>query len=127
MREEIGAALQETARALVDGAQLLAGGHAVGRRLRQGSMDLLFQAGDSHLEELGDVLAQDRQEPRPLEERKRLVLRHGQHALVKVELGKLPVQVTRLRLGRRGLNWRGLYRRRALDGRHRSYGQLVPE
>src|SRR5216683_6032182 len=77
-------------------------------------MHLLLQAGDTDLEELVDVLAQDRQEAHPLEERKRLVLRHGQHPLVEVELGDLAVDVMRLG-GGRGL----------LDRRLRKDGHIV--
>jgi hypothetical protein len=58
-------------------------------------MHLLLQAGDTDLEELIDVLAQDRQEAHPLEQRERFVLRHGQHPLVEVELGQLSVDVVR--------------------------------
>ncbi len=67
-------------------------------------MHLLLQAGDTDLEELVDVLTQDREKADPLEERKRLVLRHGQHPFVEVELGKLAVDVMRLGRGRRLLD-----------------------
>jgi hypothetical protein len=92
-REEIGAPLEDGSSPLVNGSQLLAGGHAIGRRLRQRGVDLLFEAGDPDLEKLVDVLAQDRQEANPLEKRERLVLGHGEHAFVEVELGQLSVQV----------------------------------
>ena len=97
--EQIGAPLEEASRPLVNRTQLLTGGHAVGRGLGEGRVDLLLQAGDADLEELVDVLAQDRQEAHPLEQRQGFVLRHGEHAFVKVELRQLSVQVPRL--GRR--------------------------
>ena len=115
-REKIGTSLEEGPGPLVNGSQLLAGGHAVGRGLREGGVNLLLQAGDPDLEELVDVLAQDRQKPHPLEQRQRLVLGHGQHAIVEVELGKLPVQVARLRLDRGRLRGRG-FNGCTLDGR----------
>ncbi len=67
--EEIGAALEQTPCPLMNRPQLLAGGHTVRRGLGQGGMHLLFQAGDTDLEELVDILAQDRQEAHPLEQR----------------------------------------------------------
>ena len=98
--------------------QLLTGGHAVGRGLGEGRVDLLLQAGDADLEELVDVLAQDRQEAHPLEQRQRLVLGHGEHAFVEVELRQLPVQVPLLSLGRDRLDRRwSLQGGPFLDGR----------
>ena len=43
------------------------------------------------LEEVVEVLAEDRQEPDPLEQRQAGVLRHGEHPFVEIEPGKLPV------------------------------------
>ena len=46
----------------------------------------------ANLVELVEVAGEDRQELDALEERKRGVLREGEHALVEVEPGQLPVQ-----------------------------------
>ena len=55
--------------------------------------DLLLQPGDAHLEELVEVLAEDRQELGPLEERDRVVGRQREDPRVEVEPGELTVQV----------------------------------
>ena len=100
--------------------ELLAGGAPVGRGHAEPGGHLLLQAGHPHLEELVEVLAEDGEELGPLEERHRLVGRQGQHPLVEVEPGQLPVQVAR-RVGRRRpagprparpppRPWRGSYR-----------------
>ena len=106
MREETGTPLEEASCPLVNGAQLFAGVHAIRRCLGESRVHLLLQAGDPDLEELVDVLAQDRQEAHPLEQRQRLVLGHGEHAFVEVELRQLPVQVPPLSLGRDRLDRR---------------------
>ena len=71
-------------------------------------MRLLLQSGDADLEELIDVLAQDRKEAHPLEQGERRVLRHRQDTLIEIELGQLAVDVVGLsrRLSRRGLRRR---------------------
>ncbi len=70
-------------------------------------MHLFLQTGDADLEELVDILAEDRQEAHPFEQCKGFLLRHGQNPLVEVELGKLAVDVVRRSLG---------LRRTGLDG-----------
>ena len=76
-----------------DRAELLQWGHAVGRSSRHGRQDLLLQAGDPDLEEVVEVLAEDRQETNPLQKGQLGVLRHGEDTLVEVESGQLPVEV----------------------------------
>ena len=71
-------------------------------------MRLLLQSGDADLEELIDVLAQDREEAYPLEQGQRPILRHRQDTLIEIELGELAVDVVRLsrRRMRQGLRGR---------------------
>ena len=65
-------------------------------------MRLLLQSGDADLEELIDVLAQDREEAYPLEQGQRPILRHRQDTLIEIELGELAVDVVRLSRRRMG-------------------------
>jgi len=57
--EEGSAPIQERARPMMDSTQLLSGGHAVGRGLREGGVRLLLEAGDPDLKELVDTFAED--------------------------------------------------------------------
>jgi hypothetical protein len=52
------------------------------------------QAGDTDLEELVEVGREDRDELDAFEERDVRILSDGQHALVELEPGELPVQVS---------------------------------
>ena len=53
---------------------------------------LLLQTGHADLEELVEVVAEDGEEPHPLEERPDVVLGQGQHAGVEVQPGELAVR-----------------------------------
>ena len=90
-------------------------------------MCLLLQSGDADLEELIDVLPQDRKEAHPLEQRERFVLRDRQHTLIEIELGELAVDVVRARrsLSRRGLRRRLGEERRILDRGRRNRRKLA--
>ena len=76
-----------------DDPELFEGRHAVRRRDRHRGQDLFLEPGHPNLEEIVEVLAEDRQEPDPLENGQLGVLRHGQDALVEIEPGELPVEV----------------------------------
>ena len=85
-RKELRAAVQQGARPLVDGAQLLTGGHAVGRGLGKGCVHLLLEAGDPDLEKLVHALAEDGEEAHAFQQRQRLILGDRQDAVVEIEL-----------------------------------------
>ena len=59
----------------------------------QARRELLLEPGDPHLEELVEVLAEDREELGPLEQRERGVLGEREHPRVEVEPRELAVQV----------------------------------
>src|SRR5437868_11658254 len=73
--------------------QLLDRGEAVRRGHGDRRQDLLLQARDADLEEVVEVLAEDREEADPLERRQLRVLGHRQDPLIEVEPGKLAVDV----------------------------------
>ena len=77
---------------VADLEQLLRRGTTVGCRSRDAGGHLVLQAGDADLEELVEVLAEDREELGPLEQRYVLAFRHRQHTLVEVEPRKLAVE-----------------------------------
>ncbi len=74
---------------LFDRRQAVGGGH------RHGGEDLLFETGDAYLEEIVQVLAEDRQEAHAFEDGQASVLRHRQDPFVEVEPGELAVDVAR--------------------------------
>jgi hypothetical protein len=73
--------------------ELLEGRHTVRRGDRHRGQDLFLEPRHPNLEEIVEVLAEDRQEPDPFEDGKLGILRHGQHPLVEIEPGQLPVEV----------------------------------
>ena len=75
-----------------DRAELLAEVEAVGRGGAQTGGELLQQPRDPHLEELVEVVAQDGEELRPLEQRQLGVLGQGEHAGHEVEPRQLAVE-----------------------------------
>ena len=117
--EHGGLAGHELVDARADRVQLLDLVEPVGRGDAQAGVDLILQRRDPHLEELVEVLGEDREELRPLEERQRRVFREREDAGVEVEPRELAVEV---RGGRRGRRWpsppgarRALARRRHDD------------
>src|SRR2546430_5195916 len=98
--EELGAPIQERARPVMDGAQLLTGGHSVRRGLWECGVHLLLETGNADLKELVDAFAEDGEEADALQERQALVVGERQHPVVKVELAELTVEIARLNLGR---------------------------
>ena len=76
-----------------DRSQLLERRHPIGRGGRDSRQHLFLETGHPNLEEVIEVLAEDRQEANPLQEGDFGVLRHGQNALVEVQPGQLPVEV----------------------------------
>jgi hypothetical protein len=66
---------------------------AIGRCRTQPRRQLLLDARHAHLEELVEVRAEDREELRALEQRKRGIFRQGEDAGVEVEPGQLTIQV----------------------------------
>lgn len=78
--------------ALADLAQLGAGRAPVGGAVAEAGGHLILQAGDAHLEELIEVLREDRHELEPFEQWHRRVGREGEHAGVEVQPGQFPVQ-----------------------------------
>jgi hypothetical protein len=59
--------------------------------------ELHLQTPDSHLEELVEIAAEDRKEPRPFENGQRAAFREGEDARVEIEPRELAVQETALR------------------------------
>ena len=84
---------QQHVEPVADLDQLLGRGAPVGAGAADAGGHLVLQAGDPHLEELVEVLAEDRQELGPLEQRDAVVLGQRQDALVEVEPGQLAVAV----------------------------------
>ncbi len=78
---------------VADRPQLLQRRHAVGRGDGDGGQHLLLEARHTHLEEVVQVLAEDGQEPNPLQERKPGVSGHAEDPLVEVKPRQLPVDV----------------------------------
>ena len=74
-----------------DLAELLRRGAPVRAQFGDAGLDLIEQAGDADLEELIEVLAEDRQELGPLERWRRRIRRDRQHALIKLEPGQLAI------------------------------------
>ena len=91
--EDVGRAGRQLLRALPDPLELLGGRPAVGRTLDHAGLDLLLQAGDPDLEELVEVVREDRDELQPLQQRERGVLGEREHARVELEPRQLAVQV----------------------------------
>jgi hypothetical protein len=75
---------------------------AVGLARVDPRVDLVVQAGDADHRELVEVRREDREELRPLEQRRALVLGQLEHALVEVEPRQLAVRVELVRVERRG-------------------------
>src|SRR6266851_935592 len=92
---EPGLPLDESFDPAADGLQLLQRLYSGRGRHRDGCQHLLLEAGDADLEEVVQVLAEDGEEPHPLEQGQIGVLGHGQDALVEVQPGQLPVQESR--------------------------------
>ena len=82
-----------------DRLELLRGGHPVDAATGDTCGDTLLQPGDTHLEELVEVLAEDRQELDPLEQRRRRILGKREHPRVEVQPGELTVEVAALVVG----------------------------
>jgi hypothetical protein len=125
--EDCAPPLEEVANACADRAQLrprrLLAGAACDSRL-----DLHLQAADAYLEELVQVLAEDREELGPLQDRQRTALRERKHMLVEVEPGELSVQEAVGALGKREPPLRGSCRSRAARDRKGLFAlQLRPE
>ena len=68
-----------------DGLELLGGGQAVGAARPHGGVLLLAQTGHTDLEELVEVLAEDRQELGALEQRGLIVVGERQDPAVEIE------------------------------------------
>jgi hypothetical protein len=96
--EHRGVAHRQLADDLTDRAQLLGRREPVGVLAGHLRGDLLLEAGHADLEELVEVGLEDRQELRPLEQREVRVLGEGQHALVELQPGQLPVEVAHVGL-----------------------------
>ena len=90
--EHRGLAGDELVGAGADGAELVDEVEAVGRGGAQARRELLDEAGDPHLEELVEVVAEDGEELHALEQRSRGVLGEREHAGVEGEPGELAVQ-----------------------------------
>jgi len=89
--------------------QLLERRHPIWRGDRHRRQHLLLQAGDAHLEEVVQVLAENRQESHPFEQGQMGVFGHGQDALVEGQPGELSVQEStcvRSRQGTRQVRFR---------------------
>ena len=97
LRQQVPGAIDELGHALADSRELLARGHPLGGGDEDPRRGLLLQPGHPDLEELVEVLAEDRQELRPLQQGRGGVLRQGQHARVEVEPGQLAVEVAGVR------------------------------
>ena len=80
-----------------DLGELLGGGHPVGGRLDDAGFDLVEQAGDTHLVELVEVLAEDGEKLCPFKHRNRGVGGQRQHPGIEVEPAEFPVVETRRR------------------------------
>ena len=77
---------------VADGAELVDEVEPVGGRGAQAGLELLHQARHPDLEELVEVLAEDGEELRPLEQRELAVLGQGQHPGVEFEPRQLAVE-----------------------------------
>ena len=77
---------------LADRLELLVRRHAVGGRRRDTGLHLLLEAGHPDLEELVEVLAVDRDELDPFEQRAGRVLREREHPRVELEPRELTVE-----------------------------------
>ena len=91
--EDVRRAGRQLLRALPDPLELLGGRPAVGRTLDHAGLDLLLQARDPDLEELVEVVREDRDELQPLEQGQRGVLGQREHAGVELEPRQLAVEV----------------------------------
>jgi hypothetical protein len=98
-----------------DPLQDLRRGQPVGRGHRVARRDLLLEPGDPHLEELVEVLGEDREESGPLQQRVAVVLRLEQHPAVELEPRQLAVDVRHA----------GRHARRCPAGRRRAQGGHV--
>src|SRR5262249_13111589 len=84
--------------AVVDPAQPVAGGLVLGGARGQPRLEAHFQAADSDLEELVEVVAEDREELRALEHRQRLSVGERENSLVEIEPGGLSIEEAAARL-----------------------------
>ena len=84
-----------------DRLELLRSGHPVDAAPADTGRDTLLQPCDAHLEELVQVVAEDRKELHPLQQRGRRILGQSQHPSVEVEPRQLTVEVAAL-VGRHG-------------------------
>ncbi len=90
--EDAGATLRERLDARADLGELGLGREAVGRGRGGLDRELLVEGGDAHLEQLVDVLADDRDELGTLEHREGPVLGQGQDPVVEVDARELAVE-----------------------------------
>ena len=86
-------ALHQVGRLLANKRQLLGRSQPVHGALHHAGCHLLFEAGHTHHEELGEIRADDRQELHALEEGIPLVLGLFQHATEERQETQLPVEV----------------------------------
>jgi hypothetical protein len=91
--EDVARTGNESADARPDAAQLLADRLEIRAGAAESGLELHLQAADPHLEELVEVVAEDRHELDALQQRQRRQRREREHALVEVERRQLPVQV----------------------------------
>jgi hypothetical protein len=78
-------AFQHFAHALVDGAENFAGGSAIRAALDHVALDLLLQSRHSHLKELIEIRAGDREELHALQERIVWIQGLVEHALIELQ------------------------------------------
>ncbi len=83
---------------LPDDGELLGRGQPVSREVTHPRLDLLFEAGDAHHVELGEVGTEDREELHALEQWVVVVLGLLEHALLEREHAELAVEVERRRV-----------------------------
>ena len=86
---------------LADRRELLRGAHAVGGHRRDAGVDLLLEARDPDLEELVEVLTEDRDELDALEQWTGRILGEREHPRIELQPGELAVDEPRAR-GRQG-------------------------
>ncbi len=114
LRPDLVLTLHEQPHAPADRIELLSGRHAVGRRRGQPDRQLFLQSGNTDLEELVQVDAEDGQEAHAFQERPGIVLGHREDAGVEVQPRQLTVvepagrrHRSYLRDGRRYLGFTG--------------------
>jgi hypothetical protein len=89
--------------ALVNPLERLARREPVGAARVDSGVHLVVEPGHAHHEELVEVVRVDREELHPLEQRRALIVRQLQHALVELKPGELAVHEQLRRVERRGL------------------------